>query len=158
VRVSLLALTVLSLCTAPAMAYEHMVCKFSDGNLAFEASAVLVRGRGERFEGFIGRLEIRSQEVPAEIRSLELSTEHLTQHWLYGGDLKLRVYQERPASGLMGHVELIVQAKLVERRRSPRHEWHYRGDYVLDAHPMLIEGASEVTDLIASGTAECTFY
>jgi len=140
------------------MAYERMVCKFSDGNLVFEAKAVLVRGRGERFEGFIGRLEIRSKAVPAEFRSWELSTEHLTQHWLYGGNLKLRIYQERPALGLIGHVELIVQAKLVDRRRSPRHEWHYLGDYALGAHPMWEEGYSEVTGLVASGTAECTFY
>ena len=83
---------------------------------------------------FGGKLEVSGQGRRRTTCASSTSTlEHLTQRWLYGKELKLRLYQSGPATGPHGSVELIVrdQAARRARRRTTA------GTYVLTVYHIL---------------------
>ena len=88
--------------------------------------------------------------IPADLSKLPLELEHLTQRWLYGKDLKLRLYHERPGAGLHGTLELIVEAK-----QAQRDETEFRGTYVLIVYHIPAEGADGKT-ITLRGRAACS--
>ena len=148
-RTALLALMLL-LGAGPALATGSLSCSFNDRNLAFEAEATFSRGVGEGFVSFGGKIDVLAKGIPADLSKLPLELEHLTQRWLYGKDLKLRLYHERPGAGLHGTLELIVEAK-----QAQRDETEFRGTYVLILYHIPAEGADGKT-ITLRGRAACS--
>lgn len=148
-RIALLTLLLL-FGAGPALATSGLSCAFKDGNMALEAEGTISRGVGEGFISFGGKLDVLAKNVPDDLRKVALELEHLTQRWLYAKDLKLRLYRERPGSGLHGYVELVVEAK-----QTPRDEDQYRGTYALTVHHIPAEGADGKT-ITLRGRATCS--
>lgn len=142
-----LTLAMLFLGAAPVAATGSVDCNFSDENLTFEGEATVSYGFGESFARFAGKLEIRAKSAPDDLRKLDFDLEHLAQRWLYGNDLKLRLYRERSGEAPHASIELVVEAK-----RAAKDNNDYRGTYVLNMSQVV--GGEEKT-LTIRGGAKC---
>jgi hypothetical protein len=139
------------LLATPAYATASLSCSVDDRSLRFSAEAIVSHGVGEGVAQFTGELEVRLKDAPPGLRTLPLGLEHLTQRWLHGREVKLRLFREHEGDG-RGSVELVV-----ETRRLGKDETAFSGSYVLtvsseDAAP----GAPKRT-LKARGRASCSF-
>jgi hypothetical protein len=113
------------LLATPAYATASLSCSADDKSLRFSAEGIVSHGVGETVAQFAGELEVRLKEAPPGMRKLPLALEHLTQRWLHGREVKLRLFREREGEG-QGSVELVV-----ETRRAANDETEFSGSYVL---------------------------
>jgi hypothetical protein len=150
-RVFPLLVALLILASVPAFATGSLSCSFADRNVKLEAEAAFSHGVGEGFMNFGGTLEVLAKAAPEDLRKLDLTLEHLTQRWLYGKELKLRIYHERTGNAPHGYVELIVQT-----RQHGREETDYRGSYVLNVYHLPDGSSSEGKTLTLRGKAACS--
>jgi hypothetical protein len=147
---ALLPLAAGLLAATPALATASLSCSAADRSLKFSADAVVSRGLGEQVPQFSGEIELLMKGVPEDFRKLALSLEHLTQRWLYGREVKLRLYREREGEP-HGSVELVV-----ETRRTPKDETEYRGRYELTVFTLASPQDSTPKTLKARGRAACS--
>jgi hypothetical protein len=138
------------LLATPAYATASLSCSADDKSLRFSAEGIVSHGVGEAVAQFAGELEVRLKDAPPGLRKLPLALEHLTQRWLHGREVKLRLFREREGEG-QGSVELVV-----ETRRAGKDETEFSGSYILtvsgeDAAP----GAPARTPK-ARGRASCS--
>ena len=134
-----------------AQASAAFSCSIEDKALKLAVEGAFSRGVGEGVINFGGKLEVLAKATPADLRNIDLEREHLTQTWINGRDLKLRMYRERTGSAPHGYVELVV-----ETRQSPRDELEYAGSYVLTVHHLTSEQDSEGKTFTARGKARCS--
>ncbi len=134
----------------PALATATLSCDASDRSLKLSVQAVVGHGAGESLSGFQGELQVLLKGAPDDIRKLALGPEHLTQHWVHGREVKLRIYRERP-DGLTGDVELVV-----ETRASAPDEPEHRGTYALTGHVPGPSPGAGLKTLKAHGRATCS--
>jgi hypothetical protein len=139
----------LILLSTPALASASLACSAEDKAVRFSADAVVSRGLGEQVPQFSGQIELLVQGVPEDFRKLSLSLEHLTQRWLHGGEVKLRIYREREGEP-HGSVELVIAT-----RQSRKDETEYRGRYELAVTTVGQDLAAKT--LKARGRATCSF-
>jgi hypothetical protein len=136
----------------PALASSSLSCHFNDRNLKFGAEATFSHGVGEGFVSFGATLEVLVKGTPEDLHTVDLGLEHLTQRWLYGKDLKLRLHRDRKGSPSRGYVELVVEAKQAAKRRG---EIDYRGTYVLTLYD-LPPNESDGKTVTLRGQARCS--
>lgn len=148
-RNAVCGLALLFLSTAPALATGSAACSFSDRNLRFFAEAAFSRGNGEGIMNFGGTLEVLVKESPEDFRSVPLTMGHLTQRWLYGKELKLRLYHERTGEP-HAYVELIIETK-----QQGRDETELQGSYILNVY-QIPPGAALGRILTVRGRASCS--
>jgi hypothetical protein len=122
-----------------------------DNVLKLSVEGAFSRGIGEGVINFGGKLEVLAKATPDDLRNLDLERENLTQTWINGRDLKLRMYRERTGSAPHGYVELVV-----ETRQSARDELEYAGTYVLTVHHLTTEQDSEGRTFTVRGKARCS--
>ena len=135
-----------------AQASAGLSCSVEDKTLKLEVEGAFSRGVGEGVSNFGGKLEVLAKTTPDDFRSVDLEREHLTQTWINGRDLKLRMYREREGNAAPhGYVELVV-----ETRQSPRDELEYAGSYVLTVFHLKSEQDSEGKTFTARGKAKCS--
>ena len=79
-----------------------------DKALALDVQASVAHGMGEALTGFRGEIRVRLKGAPADFGMLVLEPEHLTQSWIHGRDVRLRIYRER-SEGAHGAVELVLE-------------------------------------------------
>ena len=103
------------LLATPAYATASLSCSADDKSLRFSAEGIVSHGVGETVAQFAGELEVRLKDAPPGLRKLPLALEHLTQRWLHGREVKLRLFREREGEG-QGSVELVVETAGGERR------------------------------------------
>ena len=133
----------------PVLASSSLSCHFNDRNLKFGAEATFSHGVGEGFVSFGATLEVLAKGTPDDLLTLDLGLEHLTQRWLYGKELKLRLYRERKRAAPHGYVELVIETKQTGRQPPV-----YGGSYVLTVHH-LPAGKAEGKTLTLRGRATC---
>src|SRR3954447_392622 len=109
----------------PASATASLSCSADDRSLRFSAEGIVSHGVSETVAQFGGELEVRLKDAPPGLRKLPLALEHLTQRWLHGREVKLRLFRERDGEG-QGSVELVV-----ETRRAANDETAFSGSCVL---------------------------
>src|SRR5215204_2812765 len=98
------------LLATPAYATASLSCSADDKALRFSAEGIVSHGVGETVAQFAGELEVRLKDAPPGLRKLPLALEHLTQRWLHGREVKLRLFREREREGEgQGSVELVVE-------------------------------------------------
>ena len=100
----------------PAYATASLSCSADDKSLRFSAEGIVSHGVGETVAQFAGELEVRLKEAPPGLRKLPLALEHLTQRWLHGREVKLRLFRERDGEG-QGSVELVVETRRAAQGR-----------------------------------------
>ena len=123
-----------------------------DKTLKLSVEGAFSRGVGEGVINFGGRIEVLAKTTPDDFRSVDLEREHLTQTWINGRDLKLRMYREREGNAAPhGYIEL-----LLETRQSSRDELEYTGSYVLTVFHLKSGQDSEGKTLSARGKAKCS--
>lgn len=149
----LFALALCVLAVAPAHATASLSCSFRDTTLALEVEGTISRGVGEGVVSFGGTLEIlaKAAAIPDDLRKTEFDLSHLTQRWLYGSEVKLRLYRERGENEPHGYVEIIVETK-----RVPREESSYRGTYVLVIYDVPTAQGVEAKTVTLRGRASCS--
>jgi hypothetical protein len=98
---------------------------------------------------FAGEIEVRLKDAPPGLRKLPLALEHLTQRWLHGREVKLRLYREGDGQG---SVELVV-----ETRRAGKDETEFSGSYVLTVSSEDAAPGAPTRTLKARGRASCSF-
>lgn len=94
----------------PAFATATLDCNADDKSVSFEAHSVVSHGLAEGFSNFRAVLTVKAKGVSEDFARLELDGAALAHHWLYGKELKLRLYHER-TEGPHGFVELVVQTR-----------------------------------------------
>jgi hypothetical protein len=135
-----------------AQASAGFSCSVEDKALKVGVEGAFSRGVGEGVINFAGKLEVLAKATPDDLRNVDLEREHLTQTWINGRDLKLRMYRERTGNALPhGYVELVM-----ETRQSARDELEYAGTYVLTVHHLASEQDSEGKTFTARGKARCS--
>lgn len=112
--------------TSGAWASGGMSCSGEDGSATVEINAGITRGLGSPVFSLTGSAEIKTTDVPADLRSTSFEKEHLAQYWLDGEDFRMLLYRERPAEKEHGYVELELRAKAVSDE-----EGSYAGTYLL---------------------------
>jgi hypothetical protein len=140
----------LLLSDTPALASSSLSCHFNDRNLKFGAEATFSHGVGEGFVSLGATLQVLAKDTPEDLLTLDLGLEHLTQRWLYGKELKLRLYRERQRAAPHGYVELVIETKQAGKEAP-----NYRGSYVLTVHH-LPPGKTEGKTLTLRGRAMCS--
>jgi len=150
-RIAFLAPAALLLGTAPALATASLSCSADDKSLRFSAEGIVSHGVGEGVAQFTGELEVRLKEAPPGLRKLPLALEHLTQRWLHGREVKLRLFREREGEG-QGSVELVV-----ETRQATKDETEFSGSYVLTVSSEEAAQGAPARTLKARGRASCSF-
>lgn len=134
---------VLFLCATGARATGGFACSIEDSNLKFDAQSAFSHGLGEQLVNFRAEAEVRAEGTPEPLRKLKLD-DALAHSWLYGQELKLRLYRET-AAGPHGFVEIIVET------RSPgEDDTDYEGTY------KLIIFVAEARELVFNGKASCS--
>jgi|GEM_PF-541852 len=146
-----IALAALLASTQTAFATGGFTCSIDDKAADFEAAATVSRGLGEQIVNFKAELEVRASGTPADLRKLDLS-EHLTQKWYHGRDLKLRLYREREGDKAHGYVELVVQAQ----RKKGQDDSNYSGNYVLTVYDLPEGSGSEGKTITRRGRVSCS--
>ncbi|MFL4974575.1 MAG: hypothetical protein ACJ8DT_12930 [Microvirga sp.] len=136
------------LLATPAYATASLSCSADDKSLRFSAEAIVSHGVGETVAQFAGELEVRLREAPPGLRKLPLALEHLTQRWLHGREVKLRLFREREGDG---SVELVV-----ETRRAANDETAFSGSYVLTVSSEDAAPGAPARTLKARGRASCS--
>ena len=147
----LLGLVVLLASTQTALASGGFTCSINDKAVKFDAGAVVSHGLGEEFTNFKAKLEVRVPGTPEDLRKLDLS-EHLTQKWYHGHDLKLRLYREREGNKAHGYVELVLEA----RRKKDAEDIEYHGNYILTVYDLSQTSGSEGTTITRRGRVACS--
>jgi len=146
-RIVIAAAALLGL-TSPCYASGGISCAIKDKNLTFLAEAGVSRGMGEGIFSFKANLDIHLPGVAEDLRKVDLS-DHLTQKWYYGRDIKMRLYRERE-SEQHGYVELII-----ETRQKTEDDVDYKGSYVLTVFDVP-PGAPGGKTITRRGRAECS--
>ena len=147
-RAALLVLVALPL-ARPAMATGTVDCSIADANVALQASATVRDGPGGHFSRLEGKLDIKAKgDIPKDLRKLDLKLDDLTQRWLHGNDLKLRLYRDRGGPGPSAELDLVIEA-----RRAGKDQTELVGGYTLTvAH--AAEGEERI--VAVRGRARCT--
>lgn len=122
---ALAALVLAVLSAAAAHASGGISCEAEDKTVKFQAQAG-VNSLGAAFFDFKASLEILAPGAPKDFRKLAFNNDHLTQRWVGGRNIKLRLYRER-AGEPHGYVDLII-----ETWSRKDDELEYRGTYLLD--------------------------
>lgn len=135
-----------------AQASAGLSCSIEDKTLKLSVEGAVSRGVGEGVINFGGKLEVLAKTTPDDFRSVDLEREQLTQAWIYGRELKLRMYRERTGSAPHGYVELVVET----RQTGARDELEYAGSYVLTVFHLKSEQDSEGKTFTARGKAKCS--
>ncbi len=137
--------------TQAAFASGSFSCSIDDKVANFEATAVVSHGIGEQISNLRAALEVRVPGIPEDLRKLDLS-EHVTQKWYLGRDLKLRLYREREGDKAHGYVELVVQAY----RNKGKDDTDYSGNYLLTVYVLPEGGGSDGKTITRRGRATCS--
>ncbi len=111
----------------PAAATASLACSIDDKALLLEVAGIASHGLGEVLTSFEGTAAIRLPGTPESLKAVKIERETLTQYWLDGPLLKLRLYAET-ASEPHGSVEIVIEA-----RRPARDGTAYPGTYRIDA-------------------------
>ncbi|HEX8165869.1 MAG TPA: hypothetical protein VF601_08785 [Beijerinckiaceae bacterium] len=148
---AVLALPALLLGARPGLATASLSCDADDKSLKLSAQAVVGHGMGEGLSGFQAEIQVLLKGAPETLRKLELAGEHLTQHWVHGREVKLRMYRDGPGSEAAGSVDLVV-----ETRAAAKDEPEHRGSYVLTVSTPGASPGAEGKTLKARGRAACS--
>jgi len=133
-----------------AQATAGLNCSAEDKSIRFSADAVLSRGAGEGFVSFRGELTVLVKAAPDDFRTVKFESEHLTQRWLHGNELKLRIYRERDGQGPFGYLDLVLNT------RGAGDEINYRGTYALTIYHLPSDASSEGKTVKARGRVSCS--
>jgi hypothetical protein len=139
-----------ALMAQPAHATASLACSIADRSLHLDLQSAVGRGAGEVISNVRGELQSKLKDIPDDLRKVEFENSHLTQSWLYGRDLRLRLYRERSGEGQHGYVELIIQT----RRTGKDDEAPHVGTYEIEVYFIPTAG-SEGRTLKARGRAKC---
>ncbi len=134
---------------APAAATATLSCAVDDRAVALDVQASVAYGMGEALSGFRGEIRVRLKGAPADFGTLVLEPEHLTQSWIHGRDVRLRLYRER-GEAPHGAVELVLET------RSQGSDTSFVGRYALTVDHQRQPGDGAVTTLKARGRAACS--
>jgi hypothetical protein len=132
---------------APALATGTIDCSIADASVALDVSAAVSSGPGGQFSRLDGKLEIKAKAVPDGLRKTDIALDNLTQRWLAGNELKLRLYRDAGGDAPSGEINLIIEAK-----RAGKDKLDYRGTYVLTLSH-AVAGEEKVVTL--RGRASC---
>jgi hypothetical protein len=147
-RGAILIMMSIALGATPVLATGTLDCNIADANMVLDASAAVRDGPGGHFSRLDGKLEIKAKGAPDSMRRMELKLDDLTQRWLHGNDLKLRVYRDRGGDGPSAEMDLVVEAK-----RSGKEKPDYSGTYLLTVSHMA---GGEEKVVTVRGRAKCT--
>jgi hypothetical protein len=115
----------LALSAASAHATGGFSCLIDDANLKFTADSTVSHGLGEGFVNFTAEAELKAVGAPQTLRKIDLS-EALVHSWLYGPDLKLRLYRETDGNVPHGFVEIIMETAAQGEAGEPEFEGSYK--------------------------------
>ena len=132
------------LATTDARATGGFSCSVDDQHLKLDAQSAFSHGLGERLVNFRAEAEVLDARAPAGLRTLKLDEGSLVHSWLYGSDLKLRLYRETE-TGPHGFIEIIV-----ETHAPGEDDTDYEGTY------RLVIFVAEGEEMVFNGKASCS--
>jgi hypothetical protein len=135
--------------TAAANASGGLSCTADNDELLLSLEGGVSRGMGSALFSFSGRIELRSTQVPEDLRLTEFSREHVAQYWLDGDTLKLRLYRERDGDKPHGYVEAIVETSLND-------DGDDKGEYLIAVYDMANPTDSEAETMDFTGSVTCS--
>lgn len=122
---SLFALGSCCVLSVPAMATGNLGCEVDDATMSLNIESSISTGLGEPMLNFRGEASLKDGSISEPLRNPKFDRTHLTQYWLGGPDLRLRLYQDIDGEISQGSVELIIKTE------SSDEEGGFAGRYTL---------------------------
>lgn len=138
------AVLVLCATATAAQATGGFSCSADDENLKFTAESAFSYGLGGQLVNFKAEARVLVAGTPPTLTTLSLD-DALVHSWLYGTELKLRLYRETAGDTTHGFVEIVVETKAPDADAT-----EYSGTYKL---VVFSAGGQETT---RSGKASCS--
>lgn len=133
---------------SPAAASGGLSCSVDDGKATFEIESGVTRGMGSPVFNFRGTLDIADERLAADLRHSAFTGENLTQYWLDGSRLNLRLYRER-VEGPHASIDLVVLTE------SSDDESGYSGSYTVSVGDLIGDNVPEPLEIEITGAVEC---
>lgn len=101
-----------------AFATGNLGCEIDDATLSLNIESVIATGVGEPMVNLRGEITLKDQSISLGLRHAEFDRTHLTQYWLEGKDLRLRLYQDIDAKPIYGSMELVIMTEATDEEQS----------------------------------------
>lgn len=121
-------LLVLLLVSGPAYASGGLSCQADDESAVFSIDGGVTRGMGGPLYSLGGKVEIRAEGIPEDLRVTNFNLEHVAQYWMNVENLNLLLYREREGDQPHGFVKLTIMS------RADDDEGTFRGSYELSVY------------------------
>lgn len=144
------AILLVAMCI-PASASGSLSCTIESKKVELSLEGSFSHGVGEGLVNAGGTLALHSDTVRTSKVTLE--RENVTQYWLSGPDLKLRLYHE-PTEGEHEEIDIVIETKVP--KGSDSDETTYKGTFVATLRGPLPPGGSEGKTETAKGSALCS--
>lgn len=91
-----------------AFATGNLGCEVDDATMSLNIESSITTGLGEPMLNFRGEVVLKDASISKPLRHSNYDRTHLTQYWLEGKDLRLRLYQDIDGESSQGSIELII--------------------------------------------------
>jgi hypothetical protein len=149
-HIAIFILAALLAVATPARATIGFACSADDKAAVIAVNGAYGTSLGSGMASFSGNIEIRLNDMPAEMKKLHLDHRHVSQHWFIGRDLNILTRWDRPEGEPFGEVLLIVETHRGNAEESP-----YRGRYRLQVHLAPVKPGGEMQIVKAAGRISC---
>jgi hypothetical protein len=107
---TILALTVFCGAASAAHADTRFFCSADDKDVRFTVESGFEAGGGHKLNHFRGAVVIKSGDITQALQKIAVTSENLTHHWSYDGELRLEVFYEGGDDANGQGISLIVIA------------------------------------------------
>lgn len=140
-----------ALSCGPAWATGGLSCRIADKALSLEIGSAISHGLGDGLLDIAGTATVRDPFAPQRLRKFKLDAGNLPHHWVYGNEIKLRIYAETADSGPFASVDIAL-----ETTGSGDEEAPYAGTYRLVLYRAEPPKGSGENRIERTGKASCS--
>ena len=138
------------LASSPALASVALSCSIADKMLDLTLEGTISRGVGEGLISVKGEAKANIEMLSGELRAFTFERGEITQYWLGGQNLKLRLYRE---TAVEPHETLDIVIDV--RSKGDPDAVDYKGSYSASASSMAGVAAGEAKTVTFKGRASC---
>ncbi|MCM2472946.1 hypothetical protein HGO38_05580 [Rhizobium sp. CG5] len=107
-----------------AHAADRFYCAVDDGAMKLSVESGFLLGEGQELNHFRGIVAFNQDKGPTPVAEARLTSAMLTQHWMDGDEMRLRVYYKSERDKSAASLDLTIETKRT-KRGSGRFEGNY---------------------------------
>lgn len=151
-RSLILALSFVPLMALPSHASGSISCSIEDKSVTLSFEAVFSHGLGEGLVNISGELKAAEVLTPA-LETGPITQEDVKQYWMYGPDLKLRIYRESKGEP---HETIEIVIETTQDNPKEPDDGAYSGKYTGSVFRMDEKAGPEGTSKTVKGDVTCS--